>query len=103
MVIGGKVYTNDLMLLSGRVVDGWWRREGHRLWPEDLETVLEEGPRQLVLGTGASGLLVVTDAALELMATRDIELIAEPTTIAWRTFNRLEKGRNVVGAFHLTC
>ena len=35
---------------------------------------------------------------------RGIELIEEPTATALQTFNRLQgEGKNVAGAFHLTC
>ncbi len=102
MVIDGKVYTSDMIILPDRIIDGWRRREGHRLFPDDLEVVLESGPRKLIVGTGSSGLMVVNDATLELFSSRGIEVIAEPTTLAWKTFNRLT-APNVAGAFHLTC
>lgn len=102
MVVDDKVYTSDLVVLSNRVIEGWRRKEGHKLWPLDLEETLETDVDRLIVGTGAHGMMVVADATIELLEGLGIELIVEPTGQAWKTYNRLA-GPKVAGAFHLTC
>ena len=38
--IDGQPYDRDVIILPERVIANWWRREGHRVHPEDLEAVL---------------------------------------------------------------
>ena len=102
MVIDGEVHTSDVIVLPNRVIKGWWRREGHKLWPEDLDDAIGDASRSLIVGTGSSGLMVVTGETLELLERRGTLLVVEPTSSAWETYNRLS-GPGVVGVFHLTC
>lgn len=106
MVIDGRRYTRDVIVFPSRVLDGWWRREGHNLMVEDLREVLgvEAQPEVLVVGTGYSGVMRVSSEVEEALRSRRIRLIAQPTRRACQTFNGLLKsGQSVVGAFHLTC
>ena len=102
MVLDGRTHTKDLILFHDRTLDGWWRQEGHNLKPADLDEVIASKAARLVVGTGAHGVMKISREAEELLALHGIELIAEPTTQAWQTYNSLA-GPGVVGAFHLTC
>ena len=33
--IDGRTYTSDVMITPERGVDAWWRKEGHRMGPEE--------------------------------------------------------------------
>jgi hypothetical protein len=106
IVVNGTAYTSDIILFPDRVVDGWWRREGHRLYAEDLDEVLRARPQPevLVVGTGSSDLMKVSKGVEEGLRARGIEVIVQPTPQACQTYNELsESGRRVVGALHLTC
>jgi len=103
IVIDGKRYNSDLIVFPDKVRDGWWRKEGHRLHVEDLKDVLEAKPEMLVVGTGYSGLMTVPPETRKYVESEGIELIAQKTTEACKTFNRLVKSRKVVAALHLTC
>ncbi len=106
IVIDGKSYGSDVIIFPDRVLGGWWRREGHRLFVEDLKEVFgaEPKPEVIVVGTGNSGLMKVSTEMEEKLRSSGIELVAEPTKAACRTFNELLKsGRRVVAALHLTC
>lgn len=106
IVIEGKRYTSDLIVFPDKVMDGWWRKEGHRLSVEDLETVIKAQPKPeiLVVGTGYSGLMRVPPEVQRSLEKEGIKLIAQPTQEAAQTFNRLLKhGKRVVAALHLTC
>jgi hypothetical protein len=103
IVIDGKHYNSDLIVFPDKVRDGWWRKEGHRLYVEDLKDVLEAKPEVLVVGTGYYGLMTVPSETRKHVESEGIELIAQKTTEACKTFNRLVKSRKVVAALHLTC
>ena len=114
IVINGRRYTSDVIVFPERVIDDWWRKEGHRLRVEDLEEILEHKPKPevLVVGTGYYGLVKVSPEVENTLKSHGIELVAQPTRKACQTFNKLLK-RNllvskssrkvIVGAFHLTC
>jgi hypothetical protein len=106
MVINCRKYTSDLIVYQGKVFDGWWRKEGHKVYAEDLSRVFsfEPKPQVLVVGTGFSGLVKVSSEVQEALKSHGIELVAQPTKDAVQTFNKiLASGKRVVGAFHLTC
>jgi hypothetical protein len=103
IVIGGVTYTEDLLVLSGRVRGGWLRKQGHLLQLADLEEALAEKPEALIVGVGAhEGMKVASEVVAH---TRDagIELLAFDTRTACKTFNHLIEKRRVVAALHLTC
>ena len=38
--VGGRTYTSDVIITPERVIDGWWRQQGHALAVADLDDVL---------------------------------------------------------------
>jgi len=104
MTVDGTEYRADLIVFPDRVRSNWWRRQGHILAVEDLEDVLGFKPEVLVIGRGASGLMEIPASTKNVLQQEGIEVIAKKTGQAWALFNeQIEKGRKVVGAFHLTC
>lgn len=106
MVMNGKKYTSDVIVFPERVIDSWWRKEGHRLHVEDLEEILKQEPKPevLVVGTGYYGLVEISPEVENTLKSHEIELVAQPTKEAYQTFNKiLESDKRVIGAFHLTC
>ncbi len=103
IVIDGRRYASDVIIFPDRVEDRWWRKEGHQLSVEDIEEVLRERPEVLVVGTGYSGLMRILSETRERLASEGIQLIAENTQKACKTYNRLHKSKRVVAALHLTC
>lgn len=103
IVINGRRYTTDLIVFPDRVKDGWWRKEGHILHIEDLGEAVRDNPKVLIVGTGYSGLMKVPAETKGYVKSKRIELIAQRTAEACKTFNRLVKSKKVVAALHLTC
>ncbi|MEK6589176.1 MAG: MTH938/NDUFAF3 family protein [Nitrospinota bacterium] len=121
IVIGGKRYTTDVIILNKRVISNWWRKEGHTLCLDDLKDVLtstdpstgwmprppseggERGGGLLIIGTGASGMMKVLKEVRDYFNSRGIMLIEERTEEACKTFNRLRDPQKVVATLHLTC
>ncbi len=104
ITVDGKTYTADIIIYPERVEAEWWRREGHRLAPEDLPEVLRDPPGILLIGTGASGCLKVPEATAARLREIGMEVRAMPTGNVVREFNRLQgQPEKVVAALHLTC
>jgi hypothetical protein len=103
LVVDGQPHTKDVIILPGKVIADWWRKEGHALHPDDLDEVLAARPDLLVVGQGAYGRLSVTAGAQQSLEQAGIELIAQPTEQACDTYNRLRDQRAVAAALHLTC
>jgi hypothetical protein len=100
--VDGQEETKDVIVLPGRVVRNWWRKQGHQLVLEDLEQVLTELPERLVLGTGAYGRLEPDPGAIAELRSRGVEVEVLPTAEAVARYNELEP-RNTAAALHLTC
>jgi len=103
ITVNGKDYRADLIVLPDRILDSWWRKEGHRLCLEDLGEALAANPEVLVIGQGEPGLMKVPEALREELARRGIEVVAAPTRQAVRVYNELAGKRRVAAALHLSC
>ncbi len=104
MTVQGTKYHKDLKIIHGLVKGNWWRKEGHRLDAADISDILSAKPDVLVIGTGYAGRMHVPASLRTAMQDEHIEVIAEKTAEATKTFNRLfNQGKDVAGAFHLTC
>ena len=103
ITVDGQRHTRDLIILPERIVAGWWRKEGHALHPDDLTAVFEAAPEVLVVGTGAYGMMRVTEETRRALETSGIRLIAAPTAEAVKTYNELREETRVAAALHLTC
>jgi len=104
IVIDARAYTSDVIIYSDRVDAAWWRKEGHRLQPEDIADALNARPEILIIGTGYSGVMTVPKETREYIASRGIDIIVERTGKAVEVFNSLQaQNRHVGAALHLTC
>jgi hypothetical protein len=104
IIVNDITYNQDLKIIQGQVVENWWRKTGHRVDVDDMKDVLDASPDIIVIGTGYAENMRVSEDLTSEIRKRDIALIADNTNKAVRTFNDLfSKGKNVSGAFHLTC
>jgi hypothetical protein len=104
MTVKGTQYHGDLKIIHGEVIGNWWRQEGHRLSASDIDDILSARPEILIIGTGYAGNMRVPDPVRQTLQDHKIKVIAQTTDDAATTFNRLaEEGKDVAGAFHLTC
>ena len=104
MTINGEKYHQDLKIICGEVKGNWWRGEGHRLDTDDIQDILSASPEVFVIGTGYAGNMRVPGSVRQTIESHDIKVIAATTADATKTFNRLvAEGKDVAGAFHLTC
>lgn len=101
IIIDGKRYTDDVILLGREVRSGWWRNRGHRVVEGDLESVKKYDPELLIIGTGSSGRVTVPSS---LENDLDFEMVSYPTKRACKRYNKeLEDDKKIAGGFHLTC
>ena len=104
MTVQGKTHHNDLKIINGEVKGDWWRKNGHRLGTEDIEDILSAQPDILVVGMGYAGNMSISSSVKKELEQRNIQLFAENTRDAVKTFNHLySKNKEIAGAFHLTC
>jgi len=105
MVVGGREFTSDLIIHpDGRIQDSWWRSKGHSLLPGDIATGLDAAPEKLIIGTGSSGMMRVSESVIEFCQNNGIKVKVNPTTAAVLRFNEaVESGTIVAACFHLTC
>ncbi len=103
IIVDGRVLHRDLIIYPDHIKENWWRTEGHRLQPADLEDVVPYKPEPLIVGTGYSGLMRVSSETMEWAKSLGIDLVAKPTREAVELFNSLTKTKKAVAALHLTC
>jgi len=121
IVIDGQSYSRDVIIYPDHVDGAWWRKEGHRLAPEDLPELLRlpphdssgglsphgssggQPPEVLVVGQGNPGLMAVPPETRKRFEAVGITVIVEPTPRACETYNRLRQSKRTVAALHLTC
>jgi hypothetical protein len=102
ILVDGQEETRDLIVLPGRVVRNWWRRDGHALVLDDLDDVLDDLPERLIVGMGAASQMRLDDSLLDLLRRRGVEVECLPTDRAVVRFGELDPDRTAA-ALHLTC
>ena len=105
MTVSGREFASDLIIHpDGRIQGNWRRARGHSLVPDDITTVLDSAPKKLIIGTGYSGMMRVSESVAELCKKRGIEVELYTTAEAMTKFNKAsEAGTAVAACFHLTC
>jgi hypothetical protein len=102
LTVDGEEHTKDVIVLPGRVVPNWWRKDGHSLVMEDLEDVLEELPGRLIVGRGAHGRLRPHPTVIEELRKRGVDVEVLDTADAVERYRESDEARTAV-ALHLTC
>ncbi len=101
IVIDGKAYKSDVIILPEAVRDWQRHREGHRVTGKDIATLLREKPKILILGLGAGARLGLTKKAIVHLEASGVEWHALPSKEACKMYNRLSREQRVVVALHL--
>ena len=102
--VDGRVFTSDIIVTPSKIISGWWRKEGHKLFLEDLEkyNVLNEEYDAIVIGTGYNGMMEVSNEVKNKFSNKELYIL--PTQEAVKKFNELiNQGKRVLGLFHITC
>ncbi len=103
IVVDGKEFTSDLIIFPDKIQENWFRKKGHKLFPDDLKDVVEYNPELLIVGKGAFGVMKIPDETKNFLKSKNIEWISFKTKKACEKYNELSKEKDVVFAMHLTC
>ena len=104
IIINGREYRSDVIITPTRVIDNWWRLEGHRLQIPDVRDYLLEDVDDVIIGTGYDGMMRVDREVIEAFEKRGRKVHVLKTRDAVNLFNNLvSKGRKVLAFLHLTC
>ncbi len=100
IVINRKKYISDVIIFSDHVKANWRRKKGHYLQLEDLENILAAKPEKVIIGTGAFGVMKISDQVIEKMKDLGIEFKAVKTGEAVKLFNSEVSHKNVVAGLN---
>jgi len=103
VVVNGRKYSSDIIILPDRIEDHWWRKEGHSLDSQDLDLVIEAKPEILIIGTGAEGVMIVPQQTKQFLKAKKIKLKIRKTEEACRLYNQLAGKKKVAAALHIRC
>ena len=108
ITISGELYEHDVVIrLSGKVKKRKKKLSkakygtSHKVSLEEAEHVFEVGAKQLILGSGQSGSVELSDEAAEYFRKKGCSVQLLPTAQAITAWN-VAKGA-VIGMFHVTC
>jgi hypothetical protein len=102
IVIDGRAYSRDVIVLPRRVVANWWRKDGHSLVIEDLAEVINELPPNLIVGSGAYGRMQPDPSAIDELERRGVTVEILSTDVAVDRYRQLDP-TTAAAALHLTC
>jgi hypothetical protein len=104
IIVDGHIYTADVIITPERVIDSWWRKEGHRLDKNDLDKIVGENPDCLLIGTGYFGRMEIPQETIEYLQSKNIHIEFAPTKDAIDKLKQLQNQcARIVAALHLTC
>ena len=108
VTLGSKSHARDVYVtVNGKVkkrkkdIARQFYGSSHKIGPKELERVCKGGPEVVIIGTGHSGLVELTDDARQYLRHRSIEWKAVPTPQVVEAYNRCEQRKAAL--IHVTC
>ena len=89
IIIDGKEYTKDVIIVEGKVYPNWFRKQGHFLSKADLGPILEAKIHTLIIGIGYNGVMRVGGDVKEYCKMNEIKLIELWSREAVKKINEL--------------
>ena len=97
----------DAKIFPGGAREWDWRETGTRhvpgIQPADVQELIEQGAKTVVLSKGVWERLQVCPETLEVLSENDIQVEVLQTEAAVERFNELRENIAVGGLFHSTC
>jgi hypothetical protein len=104
ITIDGKTYYNDVIVSWDGKIKEARIFVRHLFGNNELEDLMRKNPEVIVVGTGDSGLLRVSDEVRRLCKQKNVELVEMTSKKAIEKFNEsLKQGKKVIGFIHTTC
>ena len=104
ITVGGRTYYSDVLIdWNGRVEEV--KLQTRHLFDEpDFSKIKERRPEILIVGTGQSGLVEVSEKVKKTCEELGIELKEAPSKEAIELFNEaLREGKKAIAFIHVTC
>ena len=104
ITIDGETYRNDVVVFWDGQVHEIRTYLRHVFGEPELKEILIKGPELIVIGTGDSGLLKVSEEVKRKCEQNAIELLYDISKKAIVKFNEnVVKGKRVIAFIHVTC
>ena len=106
MRVEGKIHANDLIILPGKIIDNWRREKGHLLQLKDIEIVEKNitNYRYLIVGCGFNNRMKIHKEIFDWIQKNDIIFFYGNSNDIVKVYNEtIERSKNLVALFHLTC
>jgi hypothetical protein len=108
ITIGGKIIDHDVIIrLDGEIVKRKKKLSkevfgtAHKISIAEAEYVYEKGAQNLIIGSGHSGMVSLSDEAKKYFKETGVAVDLLPTPKAIKLWN--ESHGKVIGLFHVTC
>ncbi len=99
-IIDGKQYEYDIKIINNKI--SFWHDHGLKL--DDVKDLVKAKPEIIIIGTGYSGVLNVSDDIIDYINKNKIKLIIKKTKEACNEFNKLNgEKKKTACIFHGTC
>jgi hypothetical protein len=104
IVIDGKTYPNDVIVAWDGEIKEIITSERHLLGMKEFDEMVKKIPEMIIIGTGDSRLMKVSDEFKSTCLQKRIELIEIISKDAIVKFNEnINNGKKVVAFIHVTC
>ena len=107
-MIEGEDYENDVLIRLGGEVKKRKKKlskaiygTSHVISLDEAKYIFEKGVAQLIIGTGQTGMLKLSDEAADYFRKNKCQVQMLPTPEAIRVWNKSDG--EIIGLFHITC
>jgi hypothetical protein len=104
ITIDGKTYDSDIIVSWDGEIKEARTFVRHLFGNNELKELIKKNPDVIIVGTGDSGFLKVSDEVRSLCKQKNVELVEMISKKAIEKFNdNLKKGKKVIVFIHITC
>jgi hypothetical protein len=108
ITVNGKKYDYDIIIRLDKIVDKRKKKlskevfgTSHIISKAEAEYAYEEGAETIIIGSGQSGMVKVSDEAVEFFTQKHCQVQIYPTPEAIELWNKASG--QTIGLFHITC
>ena len=108
ITIKGRIYKHDVIInLQGEVSKRKKKLSkekfgtSHKISRQEAEYIYQEGAGNLIIGTGQTGFVELSDEAATFLDQKNCQVALLPTPAAIKKWN--QAGDRTIGLFHVTC
>lgn len=100
--INGKIYYSDMLVCWDGKIE--FRVKKHIFDMDDFIALLKMKPEVIVIGTGQTGIVKISDEVRQTAEDKKIKLYVDPSPKAVDMFNGLvAQGKKAIALIHTTC